>query len=601
MKFNEIKINSYGNLKDKNINLGKLNIVYGKNESGKSTLLNFIESIFYGVSRNKNGDVISDYDRYLPWNENDFSGYISYTLDNEKMYDVFRDFSKKNVEIYDQNKNDISKIYTIDKKLGNQFFIEQTGLDRETLESTVITSQNKVKLNSTIQNGLIQKIANISETGNEELSIKKALDNLNKKLLKEVGTDKSTDRPINISRMNVKELSKKIERNKEQKANVISLNNELAELTKKQNDINIRKDILENIKNIKEKLKSKKDIIEFKKDSINNNKNKINEIENIKNDNNKKIKNKNRILFLTSIIIFIFASIIICTLNKNIKTKIFVNLLLFIILMILNIFNVKKKKSNNNENQIKLLNEQIEKLENEINEDNSYINKIYNEEKENIEKKYKIDANELFNSNIDLELTTINKRDKELSNNIAMIKVKLQYIERELEELSQDEENFQIESNKVEILEHKAREFEITKDLLQESYEELKKNITPQFNNDLGKNIEIFTNGKYKDIVMNDDIYIILPNKKIVSVEKLSIGTIQQIYLALRISMINKLSKEKMPIILDETFAYYDDDRMEASLENLAKIENQVIILTCSNREKRIYDKMKIDYNLVDL
>ena len=53
MKIENIKINSYGNLKNKEINLQKLNIIYGKNESGKSTLLNFIKNIFYGISKIK--------------------------------------------------------------------------------------------------------------------------------------------------------------------------------------------------------------------------------------------------------------------------------------------------------------------------------------------------------------------------------------------------------------------------------------------------------------------------------------------------------------------------------------------------------------------
>ena len=43
MKINKIKINSYGKIKNKEIKLNNnLNIIYGKNESGKSTILNFI-------------------------------------------------------------------------------------------------------------------------------------------------------------------------------------------------------------------------------------------------------------------------------------------------------------------------------------------------------------------------------------------------------------------------------------------------------------------------------------------------------------------------------------------------------------------------------
>ena len=73
MKIEKIKINSYGTLKNKEINLkNNLNIIYGKNESGKSTLLNYIKNIFYGISKNKNGKEISDYEKYLPWESENF-------------------------------------------------------------------------------------------------------------------------------------------------------------------------------------------------------------------------------------------------------------------------------------------------------------------------------------------------------------------------------------------------------------------------------------------------------------------------------------------------------------------------------------------------
>lgn len=43
-----------------------------------------------------------------------------------------------------------------------------------------------------------------------------------------------------------------------------------------------------------------------------------------------------------------------------------------------------------------------------------------------------------------------------------------------------------------------------------------------------------------------------MQNGEYVSAEKLSIGTIDQLYLSLRMSMVEEISKEKMPIILDE-------------------------------------------------
>ena len=58
-----------------------------------------------------------------------------------------------------------------------------------------------------------------------------------------------------------------------------------------------------------------------------------------------------------------------------------------------------------------------------------------------------------------------------------------------------------------------------------------------------------------------------------------------------------------MPIMLDEAFAYYDDERLENILKflNDNMNEHQVIIFTCTQREKRVLDKLNMEYNLVEL
>ena len=147
MKLNKIKINSYGNLQNREIELNKLNIIYGENEAGKSTLQNFILSMFYGMDKKKGKEAFSDVQKYTPWNgSEDFSGKIAYELDNSSKYEVFRNFNKKDPEIYDEQGMDITKSFVIDKKVGNTFFMNQVGLDRDILEKTVFTKQNNLKI-----------------------------------------------------------------------------------------------------------------------------------------------------------------------------------------------------------------------------------------------------------------------------------------------------------------------------------------------------------------------------------------------------------------------------------------------------------------------
>lgn len=149
MNLKKIKINSYGKLKEKEINLNNgINIIYGKNEAGKSTLLKFIINTFYGISKNKKGKEYSDFERYTPWIGEDFSGKIEYELNNNK-YEVYRNFRKKNPQIFNENMEDISKDFNIDKNKGNQFFYDQTGVDEELFLSTLVVGQTETRLRKT--------------------------------------------------------------------------------------------------------------------------------------------------------------------------------------------------------------------------------------------------------------------------------------------------------------------------------------------------------------------------------------------------------------------------------------------------------------------
>ena len=114
-----------------------------------------------------------------------------------------------------------------------------------------------------------------------------------------------------------------------------------------------------------------------------------------------------------------------------------------------------------------------------------------------------------------------------------------------------------------------------------------------------------FLDGKYKNVSFDTDIGLLVEREdcEYINCNLLSIGTIDQLYLSLRLSVMNEISEEKMPIILDEAFAYFDNERLENILkfiDNNYK-ENQIIILTCSNREKDILDKLNIKYNLINL
>lgn len=650
MKINKLKINNYGKLKDKEINFEpNLNIIYGKNEAGKSTLLNFIINSFYGISKNKKGKEISDTEKYTPWVGEEFSGKLEYQLDNNETFEIFRDFKKKNPKIFNQNKEDISKQFNIDKNKGNEFFYEQTKIDEELFLSTIVVNQQEVKLGKQEQNILIQKLANLVGTGDDNVSYKRAIDRINRRQLDEIGTSRSREKPINIIEKNIENLKaekQELEKYKDFKYEIEeNKNNYSEEINKLENKNNYLKEIKllnENGKIEKEKIKIKEDIKKENIEKINLLKNKINEIKNnnknilinkdkkIEKNNNKNKLNKKIILFFTLIIILNIIQFILIK-NKLINYILFLTVPMDLIFSIfLKIKENKKIKQqekieknkineiekinleiNNIENQIKLLEKNNLELENNINElKNNFYLKI-NLEKEKINNKYKnkIEKNELINLN---NIKNINYEIQEIENEINNKKIKLhtldldkKNIEPKLENLSKLEENIVDNKEKMLTLKKLEKSIVLAKEILDDSYQEMKNTVTPKFTQNLSKNISTITDGKYNNIQFDDQkgLIVELENGNYISASQLSIGTIDQLYLSLRLSMVEELSEEKMPIILDESFAYYDTERLENILKyiNNKYIDHQIIILTCTNREKEILEKLNIKFNLISL
>lgn len=605
MQINKININNYGNLSNKEINLDKkINIIYGKNEAGKSTLLNFIESMFFGANKNKDKKLIPDFDRYNPWNNGEYSGTIDYQLENGEEFHIYRDFKKKNPQILNKLGKDISQEFNIDKKNGNQFFTEQTGMDRSLIDSTIITEQNQVELDEGTQNQLLQKIANLSESGEEELSYKKIMDKLNKILLNEVGTERSQLKPLNITISKIDDYQNKIQDIKQYENERFEITQEIADIQEEINKESENRNIYDEVKKIIDNDKIEQEKIDEKYKTVKENKAKMEqykeELDKTENEKNAERKKHIKIRILANVILSIIAISLVFLPRNIILVAIPILIVLFIII------NMKHSKNEDNTseltNKLEFLKNTTNSIENEIKTMQDELYKKDEAEKNRIITKCNNeDISSLFSSKID-EVISENTRSVE-QNEIKKHKLEIdkQEIEKKFEKLAEYEENLEIEKRRLEELEHKQKIIKETMEILNKSYEDMKENVAPKFNKNLSKNIEVFSNEKYKEITITDKIFVKLDNGENVPIEKLSTGTIEQIYLAFRLSVIEEISKEKMPIVLDEAFAYYDDERLLQTLKFLDIISNQIIILTCTKREKSLLDKAQIRYNLIEL
>ena len=178
-------------------------------------------------------------------------------------------------------------------------------------------------------------------------------------------------------------------------------------------------------------------------------------------------------------------------------------------------------------------------------------------------------------------------------------------MEPKIDNLMEIEEKIVNNNEKIVNLKTLEKSMNLAKELLEKAYEKMKNTVTPKFTENLSKNIDEITDGKYTNVMVQDDngLVVELENGNYVEANRLSIGTIDQLYLSVRLSMTEDLSKEKMPIILYEAFAYYDTQRLKNILKYLVDTypDRQIIILTCTEREKSIFDEYNISYHFIEL
>ena len=234
---------------------------------------------------------------------------------------------------------------------------------------------------------------------------------------------------------------------------------------------------------------------------------------------------------------------------------------------------------------------QLDELEEEI--------KSYHKDLASIEEAMSVDRLEIEISLIKDEISNIrvdSSRLEEQVNNLNNEVSKLVEIDEGIDRL----EKFLEESDE------KKEALELAKTTIEDISKDIHRQFAPAINKKVGNIIEGITGGKYSSVKIDNSLEIGVINpqtEEIVDIENLSGGTIDQLYFALRFGIVDSINNAGLPLILDDCFIQYDDKRLENILDFLYKKseERQIILFTCHNRENRILDEMKVEYNLIEL
>ena len=161
-----------------------------------------------------------------------------------------------------------------------------------------------------------------------------------------------------------------------------------------------------------------------------------------------------------------------------------------------------------------------------------------------------------------------------------------QVLKNNLEEQLREEE---MRSSAEKKLDRTLDALELAGEHLKDAAHGMSDRFGEQLNRHASEILSEITDGKYGRLFVEDGLELsVYSEGKRLPAERLSRGTIEQIYFSLRMAALDLMYEEEIPLILDDAFSSYDEKRLKSALKWLSRQPRQVIIFSCQKREEEI-------------
>ncbi len=531
MKIQELRLKHFGKFTNKDIQIREgLNILYGENESGKSTLHSFIKGMFFGMERGRGRASAHDaFSAYEPWeNPNYYSGALRFESGG-KTFRIDRNFDRYTKKAALTCEDDGEELSVADGDLEMLL----GGLNSGIYENTISIGQLKVETGQplaaefknfatnyyNLTNGVHSSQPLECAAGNAEMDLGRALEHLKEK-------KKALEKEIKEAL-----LTKQAERERmEQEASYVwrdvhRLEEEYGRITK---ELEYRK---EKASKDGENVESRRIIDELRPAKW-----RVHPVE----------------LLLFGVIIILAFILISRPWNFLVSIIIFLACGLYVW------------------NRMKVGKQEV-KTPPEI-----ILEEITPEEE-------KIPLEKLV-----WEQTHVREALREKQIQYGNLKEQLS----ELDEVSEDFREY----------DRRRAALQLAMERLNELSGEMQRQLEERLKGEASQILSYITQEKYTQLIIEDNMHLsVLKEGRRIPLTQLSRGTVEQVYFAVRMAANTVLHEEEYPIILDDTFAYYDDIRLKRVLEWLLENKKQVLIFTCQNREIQLLDEAGLAYHLEEI
>lgn len=518
MKLLELQMKNFGKFHNKSIELQDgINLIYGENESGKSTIHTFIKAMLFGLERGRGRASVNDtFSRYEPWEQgNYYAGQLRFECGN-KVFCLQRNFDKyfKKAELFCET--DGEELSVGDGDLDMLL----DGLSAASYENTLYIGQLHAATGQALVAELKNYATNCYVTGGSDLDLAAARAMLLEK-------KKEADKAVRQELMDKQKKREALE----QEASYVwrDIHHIDSEIEEVQEELELRKE--------EEQERWQKEETEQEwgggrfTDALRPAKWRVHPLE----------------------VLLILAMIVLAFVVLPNPWNAFVTVIgaLLGAIYIWNRMKVGKNKAKTEADRF---------LENE-------------ESKEGL-----ISTDKLAWK---LEHLTVERREKQ---------VEYENLQENIQEMDEMGAAYQEADRKREAILLAIKR-------LEEVSADMQGSLSVRLNQKASEIISGITGGRYDRFVADENLRMKLWSAgKPVAMEQVSQGTLEQIYFALRMAVSDILYEESYPVILDDTFAFYDDVRLDRTLKWLAGCGRQVIIFSCQKREEEVMKRNGICY-----
>lgn len=213
-------------------------------------------------------------------------------------------------------------------------------------------------------------------------------------------------------------------------------------------------------------------------------------------------------------------------------------------------------------------------------------------------KKFEDLNREVVSTDFDLEALRKEKREVELS--ISKNEINIQNLDLNLNRIQEIEGEIEELRSSMEDLNFEREALELSKSTLLRVMLENKEDNLPKIIEKTSLYFREITEDKYEYVMIDDDLKLSVKSRDLgitIDEKNLSTGTIGQLYLSFRLALIEIISEEKIPLIMDDALLTFDDRRARTTMKLLKKIseDRQVLYFTSSTRDLKVADEMKIN------